>query len=604
MIALITSIILFVVTSIGLFSYVESSRTIRNDLERFGSQILEQANLNLSRYFREYEQFFLFLGGSREYEEWLAADTQKYEVVKKFNDIVEFYVQPFALQHPELMSLTLYKEDGYEVHYRSHTYLRGDYSIEDQPWLLDGTDSGRMFTFAHLSADYGAGDATEGSTVPVISVIRQVSNLRHEGYLKADFSLEPTLHILSSIDLGENSTGLLVDPENRIVAHRDPTRIMTPLPREYAIHISESGNGSFFSARTEEMVVYTRVPNTDWKSIVIVPYGNVARSIFRIRDVTALIALLSLIVAVYLAILVSSSITGRIHELHETIRNTELASFDTRVPVTGTDEVAGLGLAYNRMLDRLRDSMAQLSETRRLQQEAVMVALQSQIDSHFLYNTLESINSMAHLADHREIEQTTIALSHMMRYTANYEDSVVTVLDEITHLENYLKIITMRYGADITYSVRVQEDCDRTPCLKAILQPIAENCIKHGFDLNAVFVRGTPFHIDVDVDALPDGDIRIEITDNGTGFDLEKLAHLKADITGDDLHLKYREISRIGLLNVHYRLRLFYKDERAGIDVENTDGADAGGGARVVVRFPAEVDPRLLPYVNDSVDGG
>ncbi|MFP4382743.1 MAG: sensor histidine kinase [Spirochaetia bacterium] len=584
LILIISAIIFTVIISIGLFSFFESSRAIRQDVERFSRQILKQANLNLSRYYMEYAQFFFHLEESKEVQDWFDADREKYEYAKTYYYVVERIIQPFSFQHPELLTVTLYNNNGNERHYRARKSLSMEYSITKQPELLQAAESGQMYASIQVSSDY-YGDGTGETLLPVISLLKRVSFGSTGGYVKTDFSIEPTLEILNSIDLGENSKGLIINSSGQIIAHPDPELILTSMDPGYMNEIHGSDDGSFFSEETYEMVIYTSVPNTDWKTVVIVPYRNVAGSIFRIRDFTLLIAVISLIVAIYFVFIVASSMTNRIHLLSETMKATELGNFEVRVNEQGMDEISDLCVVYNHMLERLQNSLEELTRTKILQQEAVLSALQSQINSHFLYNTLEGINSMAHLADHREIEQTTIALSNMLRYTSQYKDTIVTVQDEVKHLKDYLQIIKLRYLDDVFFHIEVEEECESVPCLKAILQPIAENSIKHGFDLNKYDSYDEHFTIRIRVYRTQDQYVRVDIEDNGTGFNPDTFKELVKKISGNNSDLKYREISRIGLLNVHYRLRIYYKDEKSGLSIQNM--TDKDGGARISVIFPA-----------------
>jgi two-component system sensor histidine kinase YesM len=328
------------------------------------------------------------------------------------------------------------------------------------------------------------------------------------------------------------------------------------------------------------MVIYETIPQTTWKTLIMVPYKDVARSIYKVKNIMIVIALTSLVVSILLVIAVSSSITKRLLQLRATMKLTEMGNFEVRAEVSGEDEIANLSRNYNKMLESLETSILQLTESRLLQQEAAMSALQSQIHSHFLYNALESINAMANLANRPEIGQTTIALSNMLRYTSNYRDTTVTLKDEFNHLSDYIHIIQVLYGEAVIFDYHIPEACLKVSCLKAIIQPLVENSIKHGLERSGEVLR---MKLSVVIGA--DGYIRIQIVDNGGGFAEEKLIELNDLLNADHPQYKYKQLSRVGLLNVHYRLRMYYPDSSSGVFIANDRSHQ---GAIVQLVFPAK----------------
>src|SRR5690606_3102909 len=115
-------------------------------------------------------------------------------------------------------------------------------------------------------------------------------------------------------------------------------------------------------------------------------------------------------------------------------------------------------------------------------QQAVLRSLQAQINSHFLYNALESINSMAYLARHHQIERTALALAEMLRYTSEYTQTVVGMMEEVHHAVHYVEIMQIRYPSEIDFEYEVDDESRQAVCPKAIIQPIIENSIKHGLE--------------------------------------------------------------------------------------------------------------------------
>lgn len=583
LISLISVIIIITIAVTGIFSYVETSRTIQADIEVSSDQIMVQANLNLSRYYREYEQFFVLIAGSPEFRRWLQAQKgDQFDLLQNYQQISNRYIEPFITLHPEMLSITLYNSNGNQLIYRNYNHdfpmlLKKNYSLQDESWLASVTLSGKIEKIITQSDNYD--DAMGKSLhVPIMTQIQKYQLNGNEGYLAIDISISPTQKILNEIRLGNNGVGLIVDDSGTIIAHPDSAQITNKLGTEISERVSRSPSGNFFIASTGEMAVFRTIPYSNWKLIVLVPYRDMAQAIDRIGNATVYIALIGLFCGICLTVLVSTSITRRLQTLRFMFKMTQMGRFDLRVKVEGNDEVADLAISYNQLLQQIETSIQDLASARLLQMEAAFSAMQSQIHSHFLYNALESINAMANLVDHLEIRQTTVALSNMLRYTSNYSETLVNLKDEFNHLRNYLHIIQIIYGDDIKFVIELPESLERTSCLKAIIQPIVENSIKHGYE-----VIGEPVMIRVTAQIWKEAYIKIVITDNGAGFTPNKLEELQRLLSDSPSDNQYKQLTSVGLLNVQYRLKMYYTDAETGVWVENRPGQS---GVLVNIIFP------------------
>lgn len=579
LILVITIIILCVVFSISFFTIQETSRTIKDDVQRYSTQILKQANLNLNRYFKEYEQGFLTMGVSEEFEAWLKVEEGNIaDMIVNFNVLKSKYIHPLVTRHREILSVSILNSNGNEMYYVGSQGLDMLYSMKNQLNELDQLPLNKTKIDVEVTDYYR--DSKGKVVQKVVSLTRAFRRNSAKGYIKLDISLQPTDDILNDIYLGEEGYVMIANVDGSVITSTAKGRNIEKIDDQILKRIHGT-SGSFFVSGVDDLVMYAVIPYTQWLTIAVVPYSDVAGSINHLRKVTLVVTLTSLSVGIFLVVLVSSSITGRLVKLRNSIKEVMKGNLNDVVTVKGMDEVSELSSAYNRMLKNLNDTIHDLAETRMLEQQAVLSALQSQINSHFLYNTLETINSMANLANHKDIEDVTIALSNMLRYTSSYKDAIVRIEDEIRHTKNYMKIMKIRYGDALTFSLQVDEDCREADCLKAIIQPIIENCIKHGIELT-----GKPIHIHVHVST--EGEyIRIRIEDNGNGFDSGKLAELQEKLSSETPDDSYSKLTHVGILNIQYRLRVFYKDRKAGIYINNGDG---NIGAVVEMVFPRYID--------------
>jgi two-component system sensor histidine kinase YesM len=581
MIVLISLIIAAVISAIGSFSYYTSMKAIDSDVVRFSNQILTQANFNLSRYIDDNERFFERVGHSSEFRDWsMVNQGEDYPVYKNYRLLETNLIEPFILYHPEMLSIVFYSSNGHESIYRNpltqNYVLNWGYSMKNQDWFQALPFSGQVTRLVALSSHYADQSGTAIPN-PVLTYVQKYSFGTNTGYLQFDISLESTQAILDAIQLGANGSTFIVDGGGRIVSSPDYSQIGTQAQELLEPVLRSSRSGSYYLEETKQMVVYQTVPSTGWRIVSIIPYSDLAGSIRSIRSWTTLMTLVGIILASLLVSLVAASITKRLKELRKTIGKTRMGRLDIRVAVKGSDEVAELGAAYNLLLDRIDVSITQLAESRIVQQQAILSALQAQINSHFLFNALESINSMANLARHKGIQDTTLALSNMLRYTSNYQHALVRLEDEMQHLHDYIHIMRILYRDDVQFHVEQDETLRECRCLKAIVQPFVENSIKHGYETTA-----EPMMISITAKRDADAYVCIEIADNGRGIDPDKLKELQVALGLERPAQEFMQLSRIGVLNVHYRLKTFYKDLHSGVSIS----CSAAGETRILIKFP------------------
>ncbi|OXS58021.1 hypothetical protein B1A99_15435 [Cohnella sp. CIP 111063] len=588
-VSLMIVVILLTVSVIGIFSYRDTSRTLQRDIEHFSEQILKQASFNLSRYYQSYEQGFLLLGSSAEVRDWMSKSSDDTSgKAFTYYKITDNYILPLMSRHNEILSISLLSDKGNEIHVENGYYfLNKDYSLSEEHWLETVRATDKLYVEVGLSEHYKSRD-NKAHPIMVMSMAKQLGRINN-GLIKMDIALEPVQNILREINLGENGNSMVINESNEIIVHPDDSRVGSRLPEEVGARIANKEKGWFFLEETREMVIFGNIDSTAWKTIAIIPFDDMNKSIIRVRNVTIATALIALIMSSLLVVWLTSSVTNRLTNLRRIIKRTKLGNIGMRAPVGGNDEVADLGVAYNQMLDRLDETIHALAVSKSKQQQATMTALQSQINSHFLYNTLESINSMANLVNHREIERAAINLSKMLRYTSNYENSLVQLQKEFDHTNHYLEICRLRFSDRIAHEFRVAEECRELLCLKAILQPIVENSLKHGIEKTGQAIR-----IVISAE-MEQEHVVIKVSDNGPGYSQEALQQLRERLAIQDAGEAYRELSRVGLLNVQYRIRMFDQHKDSGLHVYNEPN-----GAVTELRFLRRQKRRVNPHATSS----
>ena len=248
------------------------------------------------------------------------------------------------------------------------------------------------------------------------------------------------------------------------------------------------------------------------------------------------------------------------------------------------DEIGQLAQGFNSMVGEIDRLVKEVYETRLREREAELSALQSQINPHFLYNTLESINMMALKHDHYEISDVVASLGKLLRYTVDMRENLVYLKEEIRFIEAYLRIQSLRYGDRLAFKLEIDPALEFYLIPKLILQPLVENAIEHGVGQSA----GT-----VLISAIGrENSLILIVADSGAGMAVEARSKVKeqiyavSEITTVRVKTNFGEKKKgFALRNVHQRIRLMY-GEPYGLFINE----ESTTGNSFVIKLPIRVE--------------
>lgn len=267
-----------------------------------------------------------------------------------------------------------------------------------------------------------------------------------------------------------------------------------------------------------------------------------------------------------------------------------LTSKKQRIKLQNQTEIGIVADKINEMIDNIEylsrnivETQQKLYESELAQKDASLYALQSQLNPHFMYNTLDCICGIANVSNVPQISDVVAALAKMLRYNLS-EGSDVSLMREIEIAENYLTIMRIRRPNCFTSDFQISEEAKNTRCLKMLLQPIIENTFKHGF--NSYITNGK-----IIISAATDADcLLITIFDNGCGIPREKLSSMlhKLDTFETSLYASSNGSIHVGLANIQNRIRLNYGND-FGLSIESEEGSFT----KITLRLPKipETDP-------------
>lgn len=300
---------------------------------------------------------------------------------------------------------------------------------------------------------------------------------------------------------------------------------------------------------------YHKLDYNDWIVLGSAPLDRILQKVSTFKITVILIGLTSFLTAMLLAYIIAASVTRPLKELNKKMKQVEMGNFRAFIEVKGGDELSNIQYSFNRMTSEIRELISKVYETELLKREAEIKALQSQINPHFLYNTLSTIDSISSINGEHRISFICQALGDLLRHNLN-GGNFGTVKDEAHYLEQYLSIYQLRFGDQFRYEIQIEPQTELVIMPKFLLQPLVENAIIHGLE-NKIGYK----EVRVVIHSINEHTLEVIIEDNGVGIDPMVMSILQKRILEKSTPTSEQSSSKrlmIGLSNVFKRIEMYY----------------------------------------------
>ncbi|WP_315069471.1 histidine kinase [uncultured Clostridium sp.] len=314
-----------------------------------------------------------------------------------------------------------------------------------------------------------------------------------------------------------------------------------------------------YSQGSEDYIVLCKespIPNN--YLINVIPLNNISKEIKNSKNVViwaSIFLLLFLSLIVYYA---TKAILKRLYKIISAVKQVQAGDLMPSIEVYGSDEVGVLAHNFREMMKTIDTLIKDSINKEIITKEAELKALKTQINSHFLYNTLENIRMMALVEENYMVSDCLASLGDMMRYNMKWNNEFVPLNEEIKHIKNYISLMTIRYDFEISLNIDIDTEILNIKILKLTIQPLVENAVKHGLSEKLVSENGN-ISISVEID---EAYLYLNVKDDGKGVDITKVQEVQNYINGNT-----DKIYGLGLKNVNDRIKLFYGREY-GIIIE------------------------------------
>lgn len=483
-------------------------------------------------------------------------DNQKEKILKDINNI---------LSSDELIkSIIIVTYDGRIISNEENLTMEMSDDMMEQSWYKNATSAMPYLTATRMN------EFTMNKNTWVISISTEIvdENNNNIGVMLMDIDYKFVEEHLINMDDDEDTEVFIFDSKDCLVYHKDTSYFSDGDKRECLMETMVENVE--FDSKTNTATYSYDIQKANWTLTSVTrltQLEQMRRKLFNdILLVTAALILLVILAGNILA----KRITKPIKKLEAAMEAGKRSKVNIdEGSMASCDEVRSLTSHYNAMIQRINDLQIENMEKERKLRESEIAALTSQINPHFLYNTLDTILWMAEYKDTEGVVDMVKALGQFFRLSLSGGSSHIAIRDEIQHVKEYLYIQKKRYGDKLNYSFDLDESIMDVKVPKIILQPIVENAIYHGIKE----LDGTG-HISIK-SLKEDGFIKFIISDDGVGFDMNMLNKQKDKL----------KLSGVGIKNVDERLKLNYCDD-CGVQIES----EKGKGTTVTLRILIEVN--------------
>ncbi len=569
-----TIVALVCMLSMGIALYQRFAVRSEKMLTENAELTLDQTVINLEDYLRSMRRM---------------SDAIYYNVIKDQDLSIETPIEQMNLLYEAhkdyLISLALYTDDGELVCASPVGVEKEDVDVGSQSWFSSALAKPENLHFSLPHVQNIFVDDPTFRYYWVISLSRAVEmggrGVPDMGVLLVDMNYAVIEQMMEGVNNNTSQQYVyLIDNSGTIIYHPMLMQISAGLLKENNIAAAGYDDGSHkeeFQGE-ERIVTVNTMSYTGWKLVSVIPTSNSYLGMKDTRYFVLMVISITLLAMLILNRLVAKRVTRPITKLNDSIREIEMGKAKPVIYIGGPSEIEHLGRTLRSSYDQIQQLMRDMVASQEEKRKSELDALQSQINPHFLYNTLDSIVWMIEGEKYDDAVFMITQLASLFRVSLSGGRTIITMEDEIRHASNYMNIQKVRFKDAFTISFDIDENIKNCCTVKLIVQPILENAVYYGvkdMEDGEIKVRGY---------LGDDGDIYIEVSDNGFGMSSAQTELLLTD----DKRARKRG-SGVGLINVQRRIQLRF-GEQYGLKIES----EPDEGTTVTIHLPA------IPYTEEN----
>ena len=561
---------------IGTSMYLRFSAANEAALEENNKRIVNQVNMSLDGYLRNLMK---------------VSDTMRYRVLQNCDMAEQSFNSDMNLLYESnresIVSIAVFDKQGNLIDATPLARLKKTADPKKESWFYEAQFKMENIHFStpHVQNLFEDVDYKYKWVVSLSRSVELITKGKTEaGILLVDMNFSGIEQIFKNIDLGKSGYVYLMSNRGEIIYHPRQQLIYSNLEQENNIKATKYEDGSHVEKfeGQKRLVTIKTVGYTGWKIVGVSFMEENFQNNFQIRMFVLFLFIFTILLLLVANTFVSSKIADPIMELEKSVKELEQGHLDTPIAIGGSYEIRHLGETIKSMAEQMRKLMQDIVTEQESKRKSEFDALQSQINPHFLYNTLDSIVWMVENERYQEAIVMVTSLAGFFRVGLSKGKNIITLKDELNHAGSYITIQHMRFRDKFTFHINVEKEVLSMATIKLIVQPLLENAVYHGME----FMDGDG---EIEVNAYAkENSLYIDVTDNGMGIPEEEIDGL---LKRDNEHRA--KGSGIGLKNVHERIQLYF-GENYGLTILS----EADVGTTIKIHLP------LVPYENAEQWGG
>ncbi|WP_257984207.1 sensor histidine kinase [Neobacillus cucumis] len=459
----------------------------------------------------------------------------------------------FFLYSTLIDSVLIYQSKNHMVvgrsnlEYMNHSYFENNFSNET--YIKEILQKNGLYVAVGIHPDRLFSPKSD----PVVSIGRAIINPYSKeqlGLILMNIDVNQLKELWSDIQFTENTKFYLVDDQKKIIYSQKYEELgknaESVIGKDFTYI---TGQKKETKENQESYLISASSKISNWQAVTIIPKHELFQNLSFVIKIIIIMMLAFLLLSIFLSYYIATTITKPLSILEEKMKQVSQGNLDVTIGIH-EGEIGKIGKTIDRMLTELRELIQRIYKEEEEKRKLEILALQSQIRPHFMYNTINVIKWMAKIQGASGIEEALSAFSAVIRFTAKTENELVTINEEVEFTMNYTKILDFRYFNKFEVSFEVDPQVREYKTLKFLLQPLVENSIFHAFD-NIEHKGKVLIRIYEESDHLV-----MLVSDNGRGISETE----KEKAEGVD------KLNSIGIKNIRKRIQLHF-GERYGLSI-------------------------------------
>lgn len=564
---------LLVLSAIGIVTVISLNFTRTSIYENtitYTRQLTGQVNSDIDSYINYMENISSMLAENSDVQKFLfgsgvQAEEAGEQLMSQFATVLN--------SRSDIYNLGILQANGKALFNKGNSYINSYVDISQLAWYKEAVENKDSICLSSAHVQH----VISGERPWVITLSRYIpdqTGKKEGGVLFVDLNYSAIRKLCDDSSVGKKGYIFIIDKEGNIVYHPQQQQLYNELQTENIEEVMNCTSDYLELGKGDSKKLYTvsRSEKTGWTVVSCSYTSELLKRSNQAQELYMLMAVILVAIALIISSIVSKGITRPIHKLQSSMALIQEGDFQAgNVEVDSRNEIGSLTETFNVMTQKIQELMVQIIEEQQAKRKSELKALQSQINPHFLYNTLDSIIWMAEEGKNEEVVVMTASLAKLFRQIINNEEEEISIFQEVEYCRNYLIIQKMRYKDKLEFEIDLDPDIKGEKIIKLVLQPLIENAIYHGLKYKEskgmLILKGY---------GLED-DIIFEIIDNGVGMDQDTMEHIF-----ERHKVNYRS-NGVGVYNVERRIRLSYGQEY-GISYKSK----LGEGTVATVKIPKE----------------